>query len=484
MENKRIDEIKAEIEAINAELADIEKKVKENPNYDAESIRRTGLNSAKYNLQKELNSEIEKTKAVEEIIKKIEAINARLAEIEAKVKEDPNYDAESIERTKLNVAKYNLQQQLKMALTKLNSKEPIKTEPIKTKSEETKPEETKPEETKPEKTKPEETKPEETKPEETKPEETKPEETKPEEPKPEEPKPEETKPEEPKPEEPKPEEPKPEETKPKKEEPKKDEQYNVGFWANLILRFTNFIKRHIKIKAILDACAKLEESVLSNAKALPESLDDVEPKKLKVTVKDKTDDKSKNEDKEPIEAEEEEESEYLKAVRKQDHKWYQKKLSTAKEDELFSRVKAEKDNEGTKDGIKESEYDKYIESEVLQQIIDLAEQTGVDTADPKTKLYRPMNKIYNDLAKKVKMKERESEPEKTEPEKTEPKTEPEKSEPKDSDFWVVQKMKTAKKDELFTKISEQQYNKVKSECEEKGITTEEDALRRDRKSVV
>ncbi|MCI8290884.1 MAG: hypothetical protein HFJ25_01310, partial [Clostridia bacterium] len=124
MENKRIEELKEQIEAINVKLAEIEGKVEKNLNYDAESIERQKLNVAKFNLQKELHNELEKTKAVEEIIKEIEEINAKLAEIEKQVEMHPNYDAESIERQKLNVRKYNLQQQLKIALGKINTQEP------------------------------------------------------------------------------------------------------------------------------------------------------------------------------------------------------------------------------------------------------------------------------------------------------------------------------------------------------------------------
>lgn len=116
-------ELIAQIEEINRKIAEIESKVKENPNYDAESIERTKLEVAKFNLQNKLKEQLKEDngRSSQDIINEIEEINRKLAEIEAEVEKNPNYDAESIERQKLNVAKFNLQKELKEALEKENS---------------------------------------------------------------------------------------------------------------------------------------------------------------------------------------------------------------------------------------------------------------------------------------------------------------------------------------------------------------------------
>lgn len=118
-------ELIAQIEEINEKLAQIKEKVTENPNFDAESIERTKLEVAKYNLQNKLREQLKKDKGrnSQDIINEIEEINRKLAEIEEEVAKHPNFDAESIERQKLNVAKFNLQKELKEALEKEKDQE-------------------------------------------------------------------------------------------------------------------------------------------------------------------------------------------------------------------------------------------------------------------------------------------------------------------------------------------------------------------------
>lgn len=120
-------ELILQIEDINKQLVEIEAQVKENPNFDAESIERTKLEVKKFNLQKSLREQLQKDKESrrnpKDIINEIEGINKQLAEIEAQVEERPNFDAESIERTKLETEKFNLQKELKETLKYENEQE-------------------------------------------------------------------------------------------------------------------------------------------------------------------------------------------------------------------------------------------------------------------------------------------------------------------------------------------------------------------------
>lgn len=136
MENKKSEELKSRIEEVNVQLAEISEKVNENPNYDAEFIERQKLNVLKHNLQDELIAQLNNEEVAENIIDMIEEINAQLAEIEEKVKENPNYDSNSIERQMLQVRKYNLQKQLMIVLDKNNIPEPVKSGTTKDKGEE------------------------------------------------------------------------------------------------------------------------------------------------------------------------------------------------------------------------------------------------------------------------------------------------------------------------------------------------------------